>query len=168
MAWQILATYTIEWPQWNIEMVYQAPENSGITQWKLVVNNFSDDMVIVYLVWWPWRELVWWVLQWVWWSEVTEEERKQRILYWWNLKRYERFVEDWLMFWDLDQIWAEWKIGVSNIEVRWDLDIWAYRKEELKEKVLLWTATAADKQELMLLSWWAYVVQNNTNNCSCP
>ena len=40
-----------------------------------------------------------------------------------------------------------------------DIDTTAARVEELKWLVLAGTATARDKEELMLLSWGAYVIQ---------
>lgn len=168
MAWQILATHTIQWPQWDIHKVYQAPINSGVTDAKMIINNYSPDNIVVYSVWAPWRQLVGSDLQWIWtWITVTEEEKKQRALYRWELEQYDRVEIDWLLLWDEDQIRAEWKIWICNLVLFGDIDTTAARVEELKWLVLAGTATAADKEELMLLSWGAYVIQSNVNNCSC-
>lgn len=171
MAWQILATHTIQWPQGDIKKVFESPTDSGITDCKLIINNYSPDNIVVYTVWSPWWQLVGGDLQWIsTWLSVTEAERKQRILYTWELKQYDQIQLDWLLFWDEDQIRAEGKIWICNIILFGNVDSTASRVEELKGKVLAWTITVSEKEELMLLSWGAYVVQtnNNTNNCSCP
>ena len=165
MAWQILATHTIDWAQWDIQKVFQAPADSGITDGKLIINNYSPDNIVVYSVWAPWWELVWGILQWIWWGEVSEEDRKQRALFIWDLVQYERVIEDGILLWDEDQIWAEWKHWICNIVLFGDIDSTAARVEELKLLVLAWTITDAEKEELMLLSWWAYQVNINTNSC---
>jgi hypothetical protein len=36
------------------------------------------------------------------------------------------------------------------------------------DKVVNGTDTPADREDIMLLSGWAYVTQSNVNNCSCP
>jgi hypothetical protein len=167
MAWQILATHTIDWVQWDVQKIYQAPADSGITDGKLIINNYSPDNIVVYSVWAPWWEIVWNDLNWIWWALVSEAERKQRALFRGELKQYDSEVIDWLLLWDEDQIRAEWKSWICNVVLFGDLNSTAARVEELKGKVLLWTITVWEKEELMLLSWWAYVIQNNTNNCSC-
>ena len=165
MAWKILATAIIDT---SIKKVYESPADSGVTHWKIVISNYSPDIVTVYMVWTPWWDLTWWELTWVWsWTPVTFDDKKRRILYKWELKQYERFVEDNLMFGDENQIRAEWEKGICNIIIFGDLDVAAAEVEVLKGKVLAWTATSGEKEKLMLLSWGAYNVNNNVNNCNC-
>lgn len=165
MAGKILATSML----WDIKKIYQCPTDSGITDVKMIINTYSKDTVKVYTVWAPGWALVWWELQWsATWVAVTEEEKKQRAICVKELQQYERLVDDWLLIWDEDQIWWEAETWVANIVLFGDINsAWA-EIEDLKTKVLLWTATAADKEKLMLLTWWAYQINNNTNNCSCP
>lgn len=163
MAGQILATSILK----DMKKIYEAPTDSGITDVKLILNTYSKDTVKVYTVWAPGRALVWWELQWsATWVAVTEAEKKQRAICVKELQQYERLVDDGLLIWDEDQIWWEAEIWTANVVLFGDINsAWA-EIEDLKTKVLLWTATAADKEKLMLLTGWAY--NYNVNNCSCP
>lgn len=165
MAWQILATSMLG----NIKKIYISPPSSSITDVKLIVSNYSSDTITIYAVGAPWRKLSTWELQRDATSiPVTEEERKQRAICIKKLEQYERLIEDWLLIWDEDQIRWESTNWTSNIVIFWDINLAWAEIETLKAKVLAWTATAADKEKLMLLTGWAYQINNNTNNCSCP
>ena len=48
MVWQILATHTIQWPQWDI---YKVPStNYSGNRRKMIINNYSPDNIVVYSV----------------------------------------------------------------------------------------------------------------------
>lgn len=163
MAWQILATSMLK----DMKLIYESPNNSSITDIKLIVSNYSGDIITLYAVWAPWWKLSTWELQRdVTSVAVTEEEKRQRAICIKKLEQYERIIEDWLLIWDEDQIRWESTNGTSNIVIFGDINLAWAEIEVLKAKVLAWTATAWDKEKLMLLTWWAY--QINTNNCNCP
>lgn len=163
MAGQILATSMLK----DMKLIYQSPADSGITDIKLIVSTYSKDTITLYAVGAPWWQIVWWELQWIaTWVAVTEEERKQRTICVKSLEQYERLIDDWLLIWDEDQIWWEAKVWTANIVLFGDVNAAWAEIETLKWKVLAWTATAWDKEKLMLLTGWAY--NYNVNNCSCP
>lgn len=163
MAWKILATSMLK----EMKLIYESPNNSSVTDIKLIVNNYSWDVVTIYVVGAPWWQIVWWELQRsATWVAVTEEERKQRTICVKELEQYERLIDDWLLIWDEDQIWWEAKTWTANIVLFGDVNAAWAEIEMLKWKVLAWTATAWDKEKLMLLTGWAY--NYNVNNCSCP
>lgn len=163
MAWQILATSMLK----DMKLIYQSPIDSGITDIKLIVSTYSKDTITLYAVGAPWRAMVLWELQRsATWVAVTEEERKQRTICVKELEQYERLIDDWLLIWDEDQIWWEAKVWTANVVLFGDVNAAWAEIETLKWKVLAWTATAWDKEKLMLLTGWAY--NYNVNNCSCP
>lgn len=163
MAWQILATSMLK----DMKLIYQSPIDSGITDIKLIVSTYSKDTITLYAVGAPGWQIVWWELQWIaTWVAVTEEERKQRTICVKSLEQYERLIDDWLLMWDEDQIWWEAKVWTANVVLFGDINAAWAEIETLKWKVLAWTATAWDKEKLMLLTGWAY--NYNVNNCSCP
>lgn len=163
MAGQILATSMLK----DMKLVYTAPADSWITDVKLIVSTYSNDVVTLYAVGAPGWQIVWWELQWIaTWVAVTEEERKQRTICVKSLEQYERLIDDWLLIWDEDQIWWEAKVWTANVVLFGDVNAAWAEIETLKWKVLAWTATAWDKEKLMLLTGWAY--NYNVNNCSCP
>lgn len=163
MAGQILATSMLK----DMKLIYQSPTDSGITDVKIIVSTYSKDTIMLYAVWAPGRAIVWWELQWIATGvAVTEEEKRQRTICVKSLEQYERLVDDWLLIGDEDQIWWEAKVWTANVVLFGDVNsAWA-EIELLKSKVLAWTATAWDKEKLMLLTGWAY--NYNVNNCSCP
>lgn len=170
MQTQIINTHTIK--KELMEMSYQVPDGVGISEIKLVVNNYEwrakEDTIIIWTVWEKWWYYDWWVLKWIQtWAVVTQDDKDQRQLFRWTLKDYERYVEDQLHLWSGDQIWVRSSQWYCNLVVYWRMDPQQDRVDELKNKVVAWTATTSEKEELALLTWWIYVVQNNTNNCSC-
>lgn len=163
MAGQILATSMLK----DMKLIYQSPIDSGITDIKLIVSTYSKDTITLYAVGAPGWQIVWWELQWIaTWVAVTEQERRQRAICVKSLEQYERLIEDWLLIWDEDQIWWEAKVWTANVVLFGDVNLAWAEIETLKWKVLAWTATAWDKEKLMLLTGWAY--NYNVNNCSCP
>lgn len=168
MAWQIVATYNF--PKEILEKIYEVPAWAGISNLKIVVNNYKsinkDDTITIYTVWWPWRYLSWSLLKRVGsWTDVTDDEKEQRMLYRWTLKNLERYVEENLYFWDLDQIWWYSYWWNSNLICYWDVESTSVYIETLKWKVVDWTITAWEKEQLALLMWWSY--NYNENNCNC-
>lgn len=163
MAGQILATSMLK----DIKKIYSAPTNSGITDVKIIISTYSTDTVKLYAVGAPWRKISWWELQRDATSiAVTEDEKKQRTICVKKLEQYERLIDDWLLIGDEDQIWWEAEVWTANVVMFGDINsAWA-EIETLKSKVLAGTATAADKQKLMILLGGAY--NYNVNNCNCP
>jgi hypothetical protein len=173
MAWEIINTHTFKKNQ--MYLAYSVPVDTWIDEVKVVVNNYfwagKEDTIIIWFVWWPWRALVWWVLQRVaTWAVVSDDEKNQRQLFRWTLQDYERYVEENLTLWDEDQIRTRSKQWYCNMITFWEVQVWAVRANTLKWLVIAGTATEAEKQELALLTAGWYNINNNncTNNCSCP
>ena len=154
-------------------MSYQVPVGTWISSLKLIVNNYGwvnkDDTIILRAVWEQWWQYNSWTLEWIaTWIAVTDEEKDQRQIFRWVLKDYERYIEDQLFLWSWDQIRVYSTHWYCNLMMFWSMDPQEDIVDTLKWKVVDWTATTADKEKLALLTWGIYVVQNNTNNCSCP
>jgi len=172
MAWQLIRTYTL--PRNSIELFYQVPDDFDITRWKFMVNNYignwKSDTVTIRAVGEIWRYMDNWTLKRTQtWNVVTQEDMDRRQLFRWKLDDYERYVEDHISLWDGDQIRTTSTQWYCNMMLVWELNHAWSLIEDLKDKVIDWSATQADKEKLALLSWWIYVIQtnNNTNNCSC-
>jgi len=170
MAWQLIRTYTI--PKESMELFYQVQDDFDITDAKIMTNNYEwndkEDTVIIWAVWELWWALSWGNLTWiVTGNTVTPEEKDQHQLFRGTLKWYERYVEENIHLWDWDQIRVRSSRWYCNMMLMWKLNTWWSKIEDLKQKVLDGTITTAEKEELALLMWWIYVVQNNTNNCNC-
>ena len=173
MAGQIINTHTFKKDQ--MVLAYQVPTWAGITDLKIVVNNYEgivkDDEIIIRTVGDPGRQIVGWVLQRIaTWTPVTQDEQDQRKLFVWTIKDEERYIEENLFLGSGDQIRTRSKHGYCNMVSYGDLDIAAIYIEQLRQKVMDWTITETEKQNLALLTAWGYNYNENncTNNCSCP
>jgi hypothetical protein len=64
---------------------------------------------------------------------------------------------------------AKWKssfMAFGELDMRQVANQWfEHEIVILKNKVVAGTDTPGDREKLMLLTWWAYVIQTNTNSC---
>lgn len=99
---------------------------------------------------------------------------KYAIANYYPIQKAENVIRDKIIMnlWDRIIVQSEkWKCSFMAFG---EYDLWqvanqGFEREvvRLKNKVILWTDTPADREDLMLLTGWAYVIQNNTNNCNC-
>lgn len=160
-----------EYPVANAQTVlYTVPASPWAEGTPRVV---IDSIYVSNLDFQSWEDLisVWIVPAW------QTAQNKYAIANYYPIQKAENIVRDKIIMnlWDSIVIQStKWKCSFMAF---WELDLWqvanqAFEREIvlLKNKVYAGTDTPADREDLMLLSGWAYVIQtnNNTNNCSCP
>ena len=143
------------WTQPDIVVqLYSVPIDASCNEVVIYASNTSQSWQSDYI--WIWTHIQ---------GEAHDDTDYTAIALYQEIKGWQTTKFDWIKLADWDSIRV-----YSN---SWLVNFTAYGDEILaiawlKAKVIAGTASGADKEKLMLLTWWAYVIQTNTNNCNCP
>lgn len=158
------------------------------TEWVLALLYTAPDYSLLYPNAWPlWTKVVVKVLYAV---NRSTEINKDRISVWivpnWDTPSHNNVLQNQIeLEWEKDLVKKEIVLNIwDSIYVRSEIGLSTFhwygeihhhseyevntraKVTELKNKVVLWTATQAEINRLLHLTWWS--IQTNTNNCNCP
>lgn len=141
---------------WIVVQLYIAPTDTCIDDLFLICSNIwntSKDEISV------WTHIAW---------EASDVRETSAIMFNKSIGIWELIEIRDIKLWPWDSIWVHSVQWTTTFTAYWEEIIWSKTIDDIKIKVLLWTATVGEKEQLALLTWWIYVIQSNVNNCNCP